>query len=345
MEKENISLSQLLTLTVNFLLGSSIVIGVGNDAKNDVWIVIIMGAFMGAGTIWMYLQLHNRLPGKNIFQIMEFCLGRKISIVITILYVIYFIYISCRVVRDFEELMATSLMPNTPIEVVGRTSEVFTPYTLGFLLLVGIFLLASGKMNFDQIYPILADGIIPVIKTTFTQILFFPFGELIVFTVLFSSVTNEKYRLRVSLLGVGVASLLLFVSALMQIMTIGVNTVRRSNFPLLSAARNISIGNFIERVDALVVFIIMLGVLIKGTLYLFGSLKGLEYVFHLPYRYFVFPICILIAIFSVLVSVDFADHIQEGLQMVPLYLHIPFQFCIPIMLFALLLWKQRKVKQ
>lgn len=52
MLKENISLSQLLTLSINFLLGSTIVLGIGTEAKNDAWIAIGVASFLGAGLIW-----------------------------------------------------------------------------------------------------------------------------------------------------------------------------------------------------------------------------------------------------------------------------------------------------
>ncbi|MED3563365.1 GerAB/ArcD/ProY family transporter [Bacillus xiapuensis] len=361
MDKENISLSQLLTLLINFLLGSAIVVGIGGNAKNDAWIAIGVSTFIGIGIIYFFHTLTNRLEGKNLFQVIEFCIGRKPAIFLTFLYINYFIYISSRVVRDFGELIATAIMPNTPIEVVSitfsllmgyviylgievlaRTSEVFTPYLFVFYILLAIFLFVSGNANIEQLQPVLGEGVKPIFKTIFKNLIFFPFGELVVFTVIFPSVTNKKYSLRFSFIGVGVASLLLMIASLLMIFTLGVDSMLRSNFPLLSTGRNISVGNFIERIDAIVVFIMMLGVFVKGTIFLFGGLKGLEYIFQLPYRYFVLPVSTIVALFSVLVSIDFADHIQEGMKMVPFYLHLPFQFCIPIILFIFLLWKQKK---
>jgi spore germination protein KB len=363
MEKENISLSQLLTLLINFLIGSAIVVGVGGEAKNDAWLAILLGGLIGISIISVVHFFIFRFPDKNLFQVSEFCIGRKITIVFTFMYIIYFLYISSRVIRDFGELMATAILPNTPIEmmsltfcllmgyviylgieVLARTSEIFTPYLFGFFLLLAIFLMASGSVDFKYLQPILGEGIMPVIKTAFTDLSFFPYGEMIAFSVIYASLTNKKYSLRVSIVGVGMATLLLCGSSLLMIVTLGVDSVARSNFPLLSTARAVSIGNFIERIDAIVVFIIMLGVFIKGSIFFYGGLKGLEYIFNLPYRYFAFPVSMIISLFSNLVSVDFADHIQEGIKMVPYYLHFPFQVVLPFILFLLVMWKQRKGK-
>lgn len=359
--KENISLSQLITLLLNFLLGSAIVLGSGINAKNDAWIANIVAAIIGLGIMWFYAFLVKRIPGKNLFELLEFCFGRKISIGLSFLYSGYFIYISSRVVRDFGELMASAIMPNTPIEmdsltftllmgyviylgieVMARTSEIFTPYLFIFFFLLAIFLIASGEVNFTQLKPVLSEGIKPIAKTVFPRMITFPFGELVVFLVILPVVTNTRYLLRVSLIGVGLASFFLITSSVLMICTLGTDIMQRSNFPLLSVARNVSIGNFIERIDALVVFIMMLNLFVKGSIFFFAGLKGLEYIFQMPYRYFVIPITMIIVFYSVVVSVDFADHLEEGFKYVPYYLHIPFQFILPFIVFAVLLWKQRK---
>lgn len=360
-QKENISLSQLLTLLFNFLLGSAIVIGSGTDAKNDAWIANFVAAFFGLGIMWFYYLIVKRMPGSNLFEIFAFCFGRKITIGLTFMYSTYFFYISSRVIRDFGELMASAIMPNTPIEVISltftllmgyviylgievmaRTSEIFTPYLFVFFTLLAIFLMASGEIDFNQLQPVLSDGIKPVVKAIFPGIVTFPYGELIAFMFILPSVTNTKYLFRTTMIGVGVAAFLLIVSSILMICTLGVNTMQRSNFPLLSVARNVSFGNFIERIDALVVFIMMLNLFVKGSIFFFAGLKGLEYIFNIPFRYFSMPVAMIISFYSVLISVDFADHLEEGVRMVPYYLHIPFQFFIPAVAFIFLAWKQRK---
>ena len=129
--------------------------------------------------------------------------------------------------------MVTAILPNTPIEmmsitlcllmgyilylgieVLARTSEIFTPYFFVFFILLTIFLFASGTTEVNQIQPILGEGIMPVFKTAFVDLSFFPFGEIIAFSVIYASVTNKKYSLRISILGVGVATILLVVSSI-----------------------------------------------------------------------------------------------------------------------------------
>jgi spore germination protein KB len=360
-EQEIISLSQLFLLTVNFLLGSTVVFGIGSEAKNDDWIAIIVGAILGAGVIWSYHKCITLIPGKNLYQILEYCFGKVASIVLSFLFSIYFIYLASRVVRDVGELITAALMPNTPMEVISitfslvigyiiylglevlaRTTEIFSLYIFVFICLVTIFLFASGTVDIRRIQPTLGDGYRPILKAVFPNIITFPYGEMVAFFVILPYVSNTKKRLRSLMIGISIGSLLLVFASLLTICSLGVDTMERSNFPLLSVARIVSIGNFIERIDAFVVFIMLLTILIKSCIFFFAGLKGLEHIFKLPFRYFSLPMSMLVALFSILTSIGFADLVQEGLIMVPYYLHLPFQFCLPLLVFIMLKWKQRK---
>ncbi len=359
MLKENISLSQLLTLVINFLLGSAIVVGVGMEAKRDAWMVVIAGFFIGVLVISAYYFLLSLQPGKNLFEIMEVCFSRPVAIVMSLVYICYFLYIACRVIRDFGELISAAILPLTPIEVtivlpvlvigyilymgievLGRTSEIFTPYTFAFMLLLFLFLYGSGNIELVNLKPVAAMGFMPIIKAIIPSISVFPFGELIAFTVVLANVTNFKYSRKVSILGVAIASFLLLLSVFLIITSLGESIALRSNFPLLSAARLVSIGEFIERIDALVVFIIMLGILIKSSVFIYGGLKGLEYVFNKPYRFFSIPVACIVSIFAVFISNDFADHLKEGLYVDIFILHLPMEYGFPILVLATLLFKK-----
>ena len=213
MVKENISLTQLFMLIFNFLLGSAIVIGVGKDAKQDAWIAIILMTLIGIGLMYFYYSINRLLPSKNLFEIMEYCFTRPIAILLSLVYVIYFLYTTTRVIRTFGEMITTAILPNTPIEIItlsimlviayiiylglevlARVAEIFTPYIVLFLILVLIFLLTSGEIQLHNIEPVLGDGMKPILKAMFPTLLVFPFGELVVFTIILSSVTRIEKK-------------------------------------------------------------------------------------------------------------------------------------------------------
>jgi spore germination protein KB len=360
---EKISLWQLFILIFIFEMGSAVMVGIGNDAKQDAWIAIGVASIMGVGLILFYHRLISRIEGKNLFQLFEVAFGKWGGKAFTFLYIVYFLYIAARVLRDFGELLISSILPSTPVEVTGivimliityvlylgievlaRTSEIFLPYVILFILGVGFGIVVSGEMHMENLLPILPEGVGPVIKAVFPGLLTFPFGELVVFTLIMPYVSNAKYVGKVSVFSVLAAGGLLIYTSVVQITTLGFEMKNRSTFPLLSAAREVSLLDFIERIDLLIVFIMMFGVIIKVAVFTYGGLKGLEFISDLPYRYFSFPIAMLVAYMSVFMSDNFAEHIEEGLKFVPLFLHVPFQLGIPLLLFPIILWRSKGMK-
>ncbi len=363
MLKENISSTQLFTLIVNLLLGSSIVVGIGKDAQQNGWIAILIAMFIGVGLMLFYFSLLQKLPNKNLYEIMEFCFTRKIAVVLSIVYVTYFIYISTRVIRSFGEMITAAIMPQTPMEVIilsficilayvlylglevlGRISEIFSPYIYFFLLSLLFLLPISGVVRFYRLQPILGEGWQPVFKAIFPSLLVFPFGELIVFTIILSSIRELKKGHKLSLFAVLIASALLIIGTMLMVVSLGTNVYQSSSFPLLSAARLVSIGEVLERLDSIVVFIMILGVFIKSALFLYCSLKGLEYIFRLPYRYFVFPISIFAAAFTLLNAANYGEHMEKSSYTLTSQFHMLMQFLIPGITFIFLMRKVKKMK-
>ncbi|HEO8421153.1 TPA: GerAB/ArcD/ProY family transporter [Yersinia enterocolitica] len=359
MLKENLSLSQLFAIIIGFNLGTTLVVVLGITAKEDAWITVLLSTFTGLIITSFFLNINELVPSKNLFEIIEYGFNRFLAIPITLVYTLYFFYLAARTIRDFGEITSTFILPLTPIEIIvitlmfiigyilylgieilGRTTEIFTPYSALFLLLLIIFLFASENISFTKIQPVLARGILPVIESMFPIEVSRPYGELIVMTCVFPHISNLKIRKKSVIYSVAVSGILLTIATLIITLSLGITTASRATFPLLSTTRLISIGNFLERIDALAVFIIMLGIVIKSSVFIYGGLKGLEYIFKYQYRYFVIPIVCIISMFSIFISMEINDHVKEGAVAVPYLLYLPLQFAFPCFLLFVLLIKK-----
>lgn len=361
---EKLSLWQLAVIIFSFEVGSTVVVGIGNDAKQDAWIAVAIAMVLGAGLITFYIFMLRKLPGKNLFEILSFCFGKWLGRLIGFFYILYFFYIAARVLRDFCELIITTIFVKTPIEVIafsimfvlvyvfylgievfGRTTEVFIPYVFSFILLIGLAIYLSGEMEFKNLQPILPEGAGPVLKAVFPGLLTFPFGETITFMVIIPYVSRIEKSGKVSVLAVLGSGIIIIYSIVIQIATLGVSTKGRENFPLLLAAREISLMEFIERVDLVIVFIVMLGIIAKVGVFFYGGLKGLEFLIQKPYRLVIFPVGMIIAYCATQISSNYAEHILEGLEIITKYMHPIFQFVFPFLLAPVLLWKNKKNAQ
>ncbi|GAE24506.1 spore germination protein GerKB [Halalkalibacter wakoensis JCM 9140] len=361
---DKISLWQLFILIMIFAIGTTVVVGAGEEAKQDYWIAELIAASFGVGIVFAYFYLIKFADQRNLYEMLFFAFGKYMGTLLVLFYSLYFFYIASRNIRDFGELMKITILPITPLEVItivmmipvvytvylglevlARVTEIVSPYVLGILILVGLLLFVSGELELTHLLPVLGDGFGPVWEALFPTLLTFPYGEVIVFTVIMTATTKFSYVGKVGAAAVALSGLLITYANMIQITALGVDLKTRTLFPLMTAAREIMLLEFIERVDILVVFILMTGVFIKVSVFFYAGLKGLEHVFKLPYRKLIVPIACLIPFFAVLNSVNIVEHFEEGLVIVPYVLHLPLQFGIPLLLFFIIWMKKKKQKK
>ncbi|MCP8970822.1 GerAB/ArcD/ProY family transporter [Ectobacillus ponti] len=360
-ERENITIWQFLILMLNFEIGSAVVVGIGTEAKQDAWIACLAATGLGMLLISLYYKLSQLSDRKHLYGIFGLAFGKWAGLALSFLYTVYFIYIAARVTRDFSELINTAILPYTPMEVIiftltflvaymvykgievtGRTAEVFSPTVFIFIFAIIMMLWASKGIHFNSFRPVLGDGPMPVLRAVFPGLLTFPFGELVTFSMVLPLVSDVKQIKKYSLIGVGISGMLVTLAVAVQIAALGSETRGRASFPLLGTAKNISIGEFVERVDALIVFVMMLGIIVKSGIFLFCALQGIEHLTSRPYRQFVFPVSMIVGMSAVLVSYNYAEHLQEGVEFVTRYVHVPLQIGIPGLALLVLWIKQRK---
>lgn len=356
-----ISPIQLFMLIVSFELGSAIIFGIGAEAKQDAWLVVMLATFAGILLYFMYTQLYLYYPTEPLTQYIPKLLGKPLGYPISMLYVIYFIYIGARVFRDFMELILSTILVETPlavvsllsivlicyavyqgIEVIGRTSEFMLPLVL-FMSLLGTFLFAASNLiNLDNLRPILAEGIMPVLSATVPSGITFPFGEMVLFGM-FLPFLNEKSKARpVGYLALLVSGFILTYTMAANIAVLGANEFARSSFPLLSTIRLVSLGRFIERLDVIGITLMTIGGFFKISLFFSGAVIGVSSLFpKIPERNLVIPVGMIIFATSIVIAKSYTEHIEEGLKVVPLYLHVPFQLIMPFILLIIAFFKNR----
>lgn len=363
MEKAKISPSQFFSLIVMFELGSAIVVGLGMTAKQDAWLTILLGMLSGMLLFYAaYGYLWNQFPYHSLTGIIQKVVGRFLGIPLSILYVFYFCYISSRVLRDFGELLITSILTDTPllvvnfimiliiayasylgIEVLGRTGEIYFAIMMGFVFLGLFSIFTSGVFHIENLLPMLEQGWSPVLKSTFPVTFTFPFGEMIVFTMFFPYLNKAKAAIKVGLTAILFSGLILSLTIATNIGVIGVHEAANAAFPLLKTAERINIGDFLQRLDAIVIVVLIIGGFFKSVLFFYAAIIGAAEICAVQnYRKLVLPAAILTLILSVFMASNFIEHIETGLQKVPYLLHLPMQVGVPLLLVGLT-WIRKQI--
>jgi spore germination protein KB len=364
MEKEKINASQLFILVVLFEMGSAILVGLGADAKQDAWIAILLGLAGGIVLFFVYYQLFLYYPDLPLTSYLQKITGKWIGRLLALLYIIYFIYCATRVLRDFGELLTTTSYTATPLivinslmiltiiygiykgfEVIARVGELF--FLLIYLMaIIGFGLIAvSGLIHLENLQPILENGVGPVIKTFLGQTITFPFGEMVVFTM-FLPYVNDQKKVKIACIGgMVLAGINIAITAVINVATLGAELFGRANFPLFTTIGKIQLADFIERLDVLFILYLMIGGFFKVTIFFYAAVAGTTDLFNFKDQHKLsFPIGFIILIASITIASTFAEHNKEGLEVVPIYVHWPFQIIIPTFLLIIAFFRNRKKK-
>lgn len=364
MEKK-ISPYQLLSAMFIFPYGSAILFYLAPEVKQDVWFSILFYILPEILLQLIYIKLFEYYPDDTLATYMPKIFGKYLGGLLSVVYILYFLNGAARVLRDFSALIVTSSMNQTPvlfvaalimltfiygvivgIETLCRASEIFFPLMILGLFMAILFLISTrGVIDLNNLLPIFEKGILFPIKKGW-QLITFPYGELIVFTMLYKSI-NEPHKIKkyavsaVIIEGVALAIInIIFIAAL------GTNYASLSTFPLLETLRLIKIGGFLERLDILIIVTMVTGGFMKISLYMYFGILGITEVFRIKERKL---LCVLfgflIWIFSELIARNFPQHLKIGLDFMVKYVHLPLQIGIPVIALIIAWFKNKNSKQ
>lgn len=343
---------QLFCLIVLFNLGTAIVVNLGASAKQDAWLAILLSAIPGILLFLVYNSLHKLYPNLPLTGYAREIAGKWIGTLLGVIFIMYFIHMAARDLRDYGDLLTTSLFDKTPlfiihvmmilsmvyilylgIEVLGRMAEVLFVmiFFLGFLGIVSVLL--SGKVNISHLFPILEYGWKPVIITAVPYLFSFPWTEMLAFTLVLPYLNNSSSVKKVGTLAIILSAIILSLTAILNISVLNVDGFTRSNFPLFETIRRVRLMEFIERLDPIVLLTLIIGGFFKIIIFFYAGIIGISDLFNVKnHQTLIFPVGLIILLASLTVAGNFSEHIKIGQKLLPPYVHVPFSAVIPLLL-------------
>ncbi|WHY73542.1 GerAB/ArcD/ProY family transporter [Fictibacillus enclensis] len=359
--QEKISNSQLFYIMIGFEIGSTVIFGLGAQAKQDAWLVILTGMLCGLVLMWVYTKLVDHYPGHTLTQMIPKIVGRYIGYPLNLVYILYFIYLASRVARDFGELIGGTFLPKTPmpvviacfmavivyclsggIEVFGRTGEVLVPFLFLVAIVSWSIVYSSHIFDIKRLTPILESGAGTIWKAAFPLVVTFPYGEMVLFMMFWPSLSDQTKVKKLGLTAVFVAGILLTINMVNVISVIGPRWIEERVYPLLTVVKLASVANFIERIDAVVIITMFIGGFFKVGSFIYGAAIGAaELVKKESRRSLVVLIGVIIVPLSLIIAGSYIQHVNIGLNKVPLFLHVPLQIVIPFVLLVIATIRKR----
>ena len=289
MKNEAISERQATILIILFIIGSSFLLGSGGQAKQDAWISIIIAITWSIILLLMFSRILSLYPGKDLFDILQILMGRFLGKIISIIMIWFAFHDGTLVLRNLSEFTNIMVFDDTPvivpmlffsilliwclksgIEVFGRWAEFFIWVII--LTFLTISLLSIPQMDISRLKPILSSGFTPILKGAFSSFSF-PFGEIVVFTMVFSNISKVKNYKKTFIIGLLIGGGLIFLATFRNILLLGSETLSRVYFPSTMAISLINLGEILERLEMLVAIIFLVCAFVKISICTVCSLQ------------------------------------------------------------------------
>lgn len=366
MEKAKIGASQLFVLMVLLGNSSALLIPLATDLKQDAWMGILLSTVGGIFLFLVHYKLYQFYPTMLPMGYMQKILGKKVGSIVGFLYLLYFLHSAARQLRVFGDLLETFAYPGTPlialtlllilaivytvrkgIEVLSRTGEILFICKMSLLFILFILLVINGSMHIRSLKPILAQGVLPILKTGFTDTIFSSFsGSMVVFSMIYPYVNHSKKVKMTGILAISLSGIIVSSMTAINISTLGVGLLSRTQFPLLRSIQTIDISNFIERLDVFYMFILIIASFMAVAILFYAGVSGTASLFNIKEpSQLCFPLGVVVVLLAHILASDLQEYLVEGGKYLQYTIHLPLQIVIPILLLIIAFVKNRKKQQ
>ncbi|MEO3947864.1 endospore germination permease [Gorillibacterium sp. CAU 1737] len=326
MERGRISTRQAAVLIFLVVVGESILLYptvLANIAKQDAWIAAFLGLPFGMGQIWIYYRLLLKHPGKTLLEIIEATLGKWGGTLLSVWYLFFFYVTTSALIRETGDFLATQYFTNTPLraihmllialllwgiycglEVIARTAEILFPLLLLSTLIIWLCLLPQVKA--ENLLPVFEGGSLPLIHAIMV-VVSYPFGQAVVISMILPFVNRQPHLGRDIILSAAMGGALIGMMLLFSLLVLGSFNTESTIYTSYVLAQKINIGNFLQRIEAMLTGAWLISSFFKSVLYSYATALGTAQLFKLKeFRPLIFPIGMILFGLSVL----FAPSIQ-----------------------------------
>jgi spore germination protein KB len=360
MRKEVISNRQGIAMVTLFIMGSTLILGTGSDAKQDAWLAVIFSVVLAIPIIAIYCRILSLFPDKNLYDILNIVFGRVAGRVLALFFVWYAFHLGSLVLRNFQEFIKIVSFPETPefipimfmgilciwavkegIEVLGRFSQ-FIILILGFILIT-VIIISMKEANFDNLRPFLYNGFKPVLSSTF-GIFSFPFAETVLFLAVFDFKAKRNNPYKVYYYALAIGSLTVFLVTIRNTLVLGADYIDQTFFPSYIVVGLINIGDFFQRIEVTVAVVLLFAGFVKISVCLLAACKGVGYIFKIGnYRQIVAPVGLLMMVTSCFIYQSIMEMMEWAFKVYKYYA-FPFQVILPIIIWIVAEIKVKRQK-
>ncbi|BAQ09605.1 hypothetical protein OXB_1133 [Bacillus sp. OxB-1] len=322
MQDVKISPYQFMVLVTFFSIGTSILVIpslLAAEAKQDAWIVAIIATGIGLVLIWLFCTIAQWFPHLTFVQLNEKILGKWVGKATSLLFIFMSILFTSVLLYYSGIFLNTLLMPNTPtaalnilmaiiivmgvrlgIETIARSAEILIlAFFVLFLLLI---LFISPDVQFKNVQPIL-EARVPTIIQSSLYYIEVTSANMIVLLMIFPAVINNIKQAKKSFfIGYLIGGIVIIIITFLCISVLGADNTAAQLYASFELAKRISVGDFIQRIEAFMAALWIIALYFKATLYFYTSVIGIAQVFNMKdYRPITIPLGVFVTVLSLII--------------------------------------------
>lgn len=317
-----ISVRQAALLVMFFSIGTTILIipsGLAADAKQDAWIAALAGVGIGLLAVWLYKVLSGLMADKTMVEYNEALFGRWAGALVSLVFVFFTFIGSATLLFYVGNFLTTHVLIDTPIqfinflfsciivmglrlglETIARAAEVFFPWFFLLFFIMVVFLMPEAKL--ENLQPVLGSDMKSIIRAALAFACTAMFTLVTMFMVFPAHVKNREKLGKALFTGTAVAGVCMVLVTFLSVSVLGAETTARHMYPAYALARKINIGNFFQRVEAVLAGMWFLSIYFKITLYSYASVTGVAQILKLKdYRPLTIPFGMFLVVYSLVV--------------------------------------------
>lgn len=309
-------LTALLTIYTTTDIFFSYPARVAREGQTAAWMIPLVSGLLVVSAFLVIHLLMRRLPEHNLLELAERKLGRAVMLALLFVFTLFFLLQTAFTLREVTETVVTTVLPATPAVVVALLVLVVSLYfayqgleglTRVSAILWGVFaigliaLLALAAPWFDSrlLLPIAGRGWSAIVLYGALNTSMFP--VVLMLSVLYGSVRNQRHFLRAGLVSAGVSAIVMSLVVLVFIGTFSSAVTGTVPFPMYQIARLIYVGRFVQRLESIFIFLWTSAALVKLGLALWFSGYLYATAFRMPvYRPLLFALAVIVFILGFL---------------------------------------------
>ncbi|TQR18634.1 spore gernimation protein [Psychrobacillus soli] len=313
---------QFLVLSILFSIGTSILIvpsALATNSKQDAWIAAIIGTGIGLLIVWLYTKMGLWFPNLTFVQMNETLFGKWVGKAFSFLFVCMTLLYTAILLYNSGAFLNTHGMSSTPmaatnilmaiilvmavrlgIETIARSAEIFIG--VFFLLFIILVVFIAPQIQFENIQPVFDVDIKSLAQSSLTLIVVSSVNAVSLLMIFPAFINKPKSAQKSFFIGNLIAGLVIIIITLLCILILGADLTARQMFPGYGLAKMINVGNFINRVEAIMGTLWIISLYFKMVLYFYASVYGLAQILNLKdYRPLTYPLGMIVIVLSLVI--------------------------------------------